>query len=112
MLTKQERLALLFLAGVITAGSGINYTFKLYPGLKDFVNVIDGNGLYAKVNINTAAKHELTTVSYIGDFTAEAIIRRRKIKAFEIVEEILTIEGIREGNYKKFAPYLTTGAKR
>ncbi len=55
-----------------------------------------------KVNLNTATKEELMTLSGIGEVKAEAIVRYREEKGgFTSVEELKEIEGIKEGVFRK-----------
>ena len=55
-----------------------------------------------KVNINTADAGELMSLSGVGEAKAEAIIRYREEKGgFHSIEEIMNIEGIKEGVFHK-----------
>lgn len=55
-----------------------------------------------KVNINTANKDTLMTLTGIGEAKAEAIIRyREEHGGFQSIEEIKGIEGIKDGVYNK-----------
>lgn len=55
-----------------------------------------------KVNLNTAGKEELMTLSGIGESRAEAIIAYREANGpFGSVEEIMNIEGIKEKMFEK-----------
>lgn len=54
------------------------------------------------VNLNTASKEELCTISGIGESRAEAILEYREAKGgFSSVEEIMQVDGIKEGLYAK-----------
>lgn len=56
----------------------------------------------AKVNINTATKEELMTLSGIGESKAQDIISyREEHGGFRSIEEIMNINGIKEGVYNK-----------
>lgn len=55
-----------------------------------------------RVNINTADEEELMSLSGVGEAKAEAIIRYREEKGgFQSIEEIMNIEGIKEGVFQK-----------
>lgn len=61
-----------------------------------------------KININTAKKEELMTLTGIGEAKAEAIIYYRKTNgAFQTVEELMQISGIKEGIYQKICDNIT-----
>ncbi len=51
------------------------------------------------ININTASKDQLTTLTGIGESTAQKIIDARP---YEKVEDILNVSGIGESTYEKF----------
>lgn len=55
-----------------------------------------------KVNINTAGMEELMTLTGIGEAKALSIIEYREEKGrFESIEELMEIEGIKEGVFNK-----------
>ena len=60
-----------------------------------------------KVNINTAAKEELMTVSGIGESKAIAIIDYRKNNKFNSIEDIMNVSGIGESLFAKIKEYIT-----
>lgn len=61
----------------------------------------------AKININTAKKEELMTLTGIGEKKAEAIIHYRKTNgAFQSIEDLMQISGIKEGVYQKICDYI------
>lgn len=61
-----------------------------------------------KVSINSAGKEVLMTLSGIGASKAEAIIRYRETNGgFDSVEELMQVEGIKEGTFEKIKNSIT-----
>ena len=61
-----------------------------------------------KVNLNQASKEQLMTLPGVGEAKADAIIRYRSEKGdFSSIEEIMEIEGIKEGVFKKIEDWIT-----
>lgn len=55
-----------------------------------------------RVNLNTAGKEELMTLTGIGERKAEAIIQYRETSGgFGSIEELMQVEGIKEGTFEK-----------
>jgi competence protein ComEA len=60
------------------------------------------------VNINTAGQNELTTISGIGESRAKAIIDyREKNGSFNSIEDIMKVDGIKEGLFSKIKDKIT-----
>lgn len=54
------------------------------------------------VNINTASKEELMTLTGIGEMKAEAILRyRQEHGSFSSVDELMSVDGIKESTFSK-----------
>lgn len=61
-----------------------------------------------KININTATKAELQSLSGIGDSTADAIIKYRDENgAFTNVEDLTNVKGIGDKKLEKLAGQVT-----
>lgn len=62
-----------------------------------------------KVNINTSTKEELKTLPGIGDSKAEGIISHREANGpFTSIEDLMQVEGIKEGVYNKIKDRITS----
>lgn len=59
------------------------------------------------ININTAAKEELTTLNGIGDAIAGRIIEYRSANRFKSKEDIMSVKGIGKGIYEKIKDDIT-----
>jgi comEA protein len=61
-----------------------------------------------KVNINTATKEELMTLSGIGSVMADNIIRyREENNGFLSIDELKEVSGIGKKTFQKLRPYIT-----
>jgi competence protein ComEA len=59
------------------------------------------------VNINTATKEELMTLSGVGESKALAIIEYRKTNTFKTIEDIKNVSGIGDAMYEKIKDSIT-----
>lgn len=78
--------------------------------VKEFMEETKNSGTNdeGKINLNKASKEELMTLSGVGEAKADAIIRYRKEKGnFKSIEEIMEIEGIKEGVFRKIEDQIT-----
>ena len=62
----------------------------------------------SKVNINTAGKEELMTLTGIGETRAEAILAyRQETGGFQVPEDLMQVEGIKEKTFEKLKDQIT-----
>ena len=59
------------------------------------------------ININTASRDELKTLTGIGDAIADRIIEYRSSNAFKSKEDIMSVKGIGESTYEKIKDRIT-----
>lgn len=64
----------------------------------------DNDGL---VNINTASKEELMTLSGIGESKADAVIKYRSSNKFNSIEDIKNVAGIKDGVFNQIKDQIT-----
>lgn len=67
----------------------------------------EGTSLQTKVNINTATKEELMTLSGIGESKAEEIITYRKSTPFKTIEDLKNVSGIGDATYEQIKNHIT-----
>ncbi len=61
-----------------------------------------------KVNLNTASREELMTLTGIGESRADAIIRYREMYGgFQSIEDVMNVSGIKEGAFEKIKDSIT-----
>lgn len=66
---------------------------------------------FAVVNINTATKEELMSISGIGEVKAQAIIDYRKNNKFNSIEDLINVNGIGAETLKKISSDITVSGK-
>lgn len=70
----------------------------------------DAEEIDAKININTAGKEQLMTLPGIGESKADAIIAYRESQGrFQSTDELMNIQGIKEGIYNKIKDLIIVG---
>ncbi len=105
--TKQERMVVFCLMAIIAMGSSLKIVFIKYPHLKDIVNLIEGEKLYYKIDINKASFDDLVDIPFIGEYTANNILEYKKENGeFSSLLQLKKVKGIRDKNYEKFIRYL------
>ncbi|MFC1804856.1 ComEA family DNA-binding protein [Candidatus Omnitrophota bacterium] len=104
-LTRQERGVVLFLVAVALAGIGINYLRKSHPRVKALASA---EFSFDRININSADREALMSVSGIGEKLSERIIDyRQEHGGFRGTEEIKQVKGFGGYRYEKVKQYLT-----
>lgn len=112
-LTKEERLVLIFFVLIVLIGTLIHWAFKSNAKLKDFVNIIESDRLYSRVDINTATYEELVKIPYLGAAKAKRIIDYRMQNGpFSDVEQLKSVPGIGNFNYQRISKFLKVSAKQ
>lgn len=98
-LTRQEREVILFLATVALAGMGVNFLVKMNSGAKIIANIYQET---VRVDINSADKDLLMSISGIGAKLAERIIEyRQEHGGVRESAELKNIKGINAYKYEK-----------
>ena len=74
-------------------------------------DIVTGNAdVSGKININTAGKEELMTLTGIGEAKAQSILDYREEHGqFGSIEDLMLIEGIKEGVFNKIKEDITIG---
>ena len=60
----------------------------------------------SKVNINTATAAELDALPGIGPALAQRIVTRRNLQRFNMIEELMAVQGIGKSKYEKLKEYV------
>jgi competence protein ComEA len=106
-LTKQERSVLIALGFIFLIGTCIHYACQKSPQITRFVNLMDSERVYYKINLNRASVEDLVRVPYIGELTARKIVEfRERNGPFQRIEDIQQVDGIRAKNFERFRRHL------
>ena len=77
-------------------------------GSTDEVGGVRTGNTDGKLNINTASFEELKTLNGIGDTRAESILKyRAEHGGFQTIEDLMNVEGIKEGVFEKIKDRIT-----
>lgn len=98
-------------ARIVTDGEQIYIPTKDEVKNEDLVETVSGDekqGQSSFVNLNKATKEQLMTLPGIGEAKADMIIQyREKNGSFQKAEDIMKIEGIKEGVFQKIKDLIT-----
>lgn len=93
---------MIFLPTIEEAEAGIGVDVLSHPAETTDVSNMQENTTDSRVNINTATLSELMTLSGIGQTKAERILAYRDAHgSFSSIEEIMNVDGIKEGLYNR-----------
>lgn len=68
----------------------------------------EADGQEMKINLNTATKEQLCTLPGIGESKANSILAYRETNgAYECIEDIMKVEGIKDGLFQKIKDQIT-----
>ena len=97
LLTRQERLIVIFLAGIWLTGLGVSWIVKVSPRAERFIS-----GEYARFELNTVTLDELLESRCVSDFLARTIIADRlKHGPFPDVASLIRVKGIGPYRYNR-----------
>ena len=106
-LTKQERIVLISVLGILWCGSIIQAFAKSDQRLYRAVHMMEGDAFYPKVDINIAGERELERLPYIGPALARRIIQyRQENGGFKNVNEVKLVDGFRKSAWPDISKYL------
>ncbi|MCA9580890.1 MAG: helix-hairpin-helix domain-containing protein [Myxococcales bacterium] len=89
--------ALLVVVPMVTGSVALAGPRKAPP--KTAVTTVDG--AKGVVNINTASLEELQRLPGVGKTRAEAIVKQRKARPFQRVEDVLRVKGVGRATFRK-----------
>ena len=73
---------------------------------KELENYVGVDKVYNKISINTANIGELIQLPHVGPVTARRIVDYRQNNSFKDLDELKSINGVGESNYKDIEPYI------
>lgn len=86
-----------------TGGSG-----SVFFGGTFSENTVSGSSENGKININTASREELMTLSGVGEIRAQSIIDYRTTNgSFQRIEDIMNVSGIKEAFFQKIRDHIS-----
>ncbi len=108
-LTKEERLAFVCLGAVLLLGILSNYLLKTNFATKKFLNSAGSEVPgHLKIDVNKATLEDLVGIPYVGDKTAQSILRLREEKGrLKDLSDIRYIKGVGKFKFDIIEKYLT-----
>jgi competence protein ComEA len=77
------------------------------PDINDACIKVESEENSSLININTATKEELMTITGIGESKANNIIEYRKTTAFNLIDDIKNVNGIGDSIFENIKNYIT-----
>ena len=112
-LTKQEKIVLVSLGGVILLGSVLHYFYHTNRAVHDFLSFVDSERVYYKIDPNRASLEELLRVPYLGEKVARQIIAHREEKGpLTDLEDIRWLKGVGPRKFEKIRKYFPLAAEQ
>jgi competence ComEA-like helix-hairpin-helix protein len=107
-LTRQERLLLLFFAGLWLCGISTEYALRRFPRARQFVNPY-----FPRYDLNRAGVDELVDSRLISRKIASEIVAYRQIHGpFKSLDELRGVRGIGEYRCEKLKRYFFVAVPR
>ncbi|MFA5260254.1 MAG: helix-hairpin-helix domain-containing protein [Candidatus Omnitrophota bacterium] len=107
-LTKQERLVLCYLVGVLVTGTGLQVLIKRFPDALPRGRALPGQTSGGKLDINKATEEELVALPFVGRVTARRIMAYREEHGpFRDLAQLNEIKGIGPSKYLKLSAHVT-----
>jgi competence ComEA-like helix-hairpin-helix protein len=110
-MTKQERMALFFLGGVMLCGTVLHYGLKINPRLFCYMDYMDKLPAPMRLDMNKATRQQLIDLPDIGETMAGRIMTyREKSGPIRTLDDLRQIKGMTEERIAHIRPYLKIGA--
>ena len=111
-LTRQEKLVLMFLCGVMLCGSVLQYASKSWAVVGRMMSDRDDKFSFRSIDVNSAGLQELTTVPGIGPATAGRIIEYRTAHGpYQKLDDLDDVPGISMKRVKTLSRFLAVKGK-
>lgn len=106
-LTRQEKLVLMFLCGVMLCGSVLQYASKSWAFMARMMRDREDKYLFRSIDVNSAGLQELTDIPGIGPATAGQIVGYRTAYGpYQSLDDLDNVPGISVKKIKMLSQYL------